>query len=74
MLPTVETDIDVKERSPLALAFVGDGVIELLVRARLVAGSRMPVGALHREAVQMVSAHAQHGALDKRSTRGSHWP
>ena len=29
--------------SPLALAFVGDGVYELLVREMLVAGGTMPV-------------------------------
>lgn len=63
MLNSPPSDIDLRERSPLALAFVGDGVLELLVRSRLVAASRMPAGALHRESVQMVSAHAQHGAL-----------
>lgn len=34
--------------SPLALAFVGDGVYELLVREMLVAGGTMPVRELHR--------------------------
>ncbi|NLW79473.1 MAG: cysteine--tRNA ligase [Ruminococcaceae bacterium] len=63
MFQPPETDIDLRERSPLALAFVGDGVLELLVRARLVAHSRLPVGALHTEAVEMVSARAQHAML-----------
>lgn len=56
--------IDPRERSPLALAFVGDGVLELLVRARLVAESRAPAGILHREAVRMVSAKAQFKSLE----------
>lgn len=63
MLTPPNTDIDIKERSPIALAFVGDSVLELLVRARLVAQSRMPAGKLHRQAVQLVSAKAQAGVL-----------
>lgn len=63
MLQVPHSDIDLRERSPLALAFVGDGVLELLVRARLVAQSRRPAGALHREAIRMVSAKGQFAAL-----------
>lgn len=63
MFTPPNSEIDLRERSPLALAFVGDGVLELLVRARLVAQSRMPAGALHRHAVEMVSAKGQFGAL-----------
>ena len=58
-----ESAIDLRERSPLALAFVGDGVFDLLVRARLVADSRRSPGALHREAVELVSARAQSASL-----------
>lgn len=65
MFHSPPTDIDVRERSPLALAFVGDGVLELLVRARLVAASRSNPGALHRQAVEMVSARAQFRSLHK---------
>lgn len=64
MLHCDETPIDIRERSPLSLAFVGDGVLELLVRARLVATSRLAPGALHRAAVRMVSAHGQFSALE----------
>ncbi|MBR5485942.1 MAG: ribonuclease III [Oscillospiraceae bacterium] len=45
--------------SPLTLAFIGDGVYELLVRERLVAGGSMPVGKLHSLAVQQVRASCQ---------------
>lgn len=65
MFNAPETEIDIRERSPLALAFVGDGVLEMLVRARLVAASRIGPAALHREAVEMVSARAQHTLLGK---------
>lgn len=60
MIQPPETNIDLRERSPLTLAFVGDGVLELYVRARLVAASRIGPAALHREAVELVSARAQH--------------
>ncbi len=63
MFPMPDSDISLSERSPLQLAFVGDGVLELLVRTRLVAGSRLAPGALHRQAVSMVSAKAQFQAL-----------
>lgn len=63
MIHTPETDIDIRERSPLALAFLGDSVLELLVRARLVAGSRLAPGHLHHQAAKMVSAKGQWQAL-----------
>lgn len=65
MFKPPETDIDLRERSPLTLAFVGDGVLELMVRSRLVANSRLPAGALHRQAVGLVSARAQFKILEQ---------
>ena len=49
--------------SPLALAFAGDAVLELLVRQRLVETSRLQPGRLHSVATHYVSAHAQNQAL-----------
>ena len=51
--------IDIREMSPLALAFVGDAVLELLVRGRLVATTRLQPGPLHSKATHYVSARAQ---------------
>lgn len=60
MLPTPpEPNIDLREQSPLALAFVGDAVLSLLVRARLVGDTRLPPHRLHTTANHYVSAHAQ---------------
>ena len=42
--------------SPLALAFVGDGVYELMVRERLVREANRPAGVLHKRAVELVRA------------------
>lgn len=63
MIEAMETEIDIREMSPLALAFVGDGVYEVLVRGMLVARSRLAPARLHRAAVQYVSAKGQFAAL-----------
>ncbi len=56
-------DVDVRTVSPLALAFVGDGVYEMLVRERLVCLANRPPRELHREAVKLVRAEAQAEAM-----------
>jgi len=58
------TEIDLRERSPLALAFVGDGVLETLVRTRLVERTRLAPGRLHAAAVHFVCARSQCAALE----------
>ena len=63
LLFETENQIDVREHSPLALAFVGDGVYELLVRAREVERTRLQPGRLHGGAVKFVSAKGQFEAL-----------
>jgi ribonuclease-3 family protein len=57
--PCGAVEIDLRELSPLSLAFVGDSVLELLVRRRLVAHTRLHPGALNAEKVKYVSARAQ---------------
>lgn len=57
-------EIDVRTVSPLTLAFVGDGVYEMLVRERLVCLANRPPRELHREAVSMVRAEAQAAAME----------
>ena len=58
-------ELDVHTLSPLALAFVGDGVYSLLVRERLLSQANRPVNELHRLAVQDVRAEAQAAALER---------
>lgn len=58
-------DIDIHTVSPLALAFVGDGVYSLLVRERLLTIANRPVGDLHRLAVDAVRAEAQSAAMER---------
>ena len=54
-----DADIRVNEFSPLPLAFVGDGVFELLVREYLITQGNCPVRKLHARAVQMVNCASQ---------------
>ena len=64
MLFETKSEVDIHEMSPLALAFVGDAVLELLVRARLVGTTRLQPNRLHTVATHYVSAHAQNRELE----------
>lgn len=59
MLFETKPEVDIHEMSPVVLAFVGDAVLELLVRARLVGSTRLQPNRLHTVATHYVSAHAQ---------------
>lgn len=54
---------DTRELNPLQMAYVGDTVHDLYVRSLLLARG-MTVGRMHRQAVRMVSAHAQAKMLE----------
>ena len=58
-------EVDVRTISPLNLAFVGDGVYELLVRERLVCQANRPNGVLHKLVVEQVRAEAQAAAMER---------
>ena len=51
-------DKSIRELSPLALAFLGDGVYELLVRTYVLDKNKL-ANKLHKEAVNFVKAKAQ---------------
>ena len=55
---------DVRELSPLQMAYLGDTRQDLYVRSRLVA-HRAPVGQMHRRAVRFVSCEAQASMLER---------
>ncbi len=59
------TPDQLREMSSLALAHMGDGVYELLVRGWLCSGGLEVNGHLHQETVALVRASAQASALDK---------
>ncbi len=55
---------EAKRMNPLVLAFVGDSVQTLFVRARLASTERMKAGGLHALASREVSAVAQSDAVN----------
>ena len=50
---------DVRAYSPLTLAYIGDGVYELVIRTILVKKGNCPVNQLHKHASSLVKAGAQ---------------
>lgn len=58
LLPTPLTPAEARLKTPLALAFVGDTVWDLLIRQRLLLTS-LRAGALHAQAIRQVNAGAQ---------------
>ena len=61
----VDKEVNPKQLSPLNLAFIGDGIYEILVRETLVTNANRPVNDLHRQSVKFVSAKAQTQAYER---------
>lgn len=57
-------DRDLRTYSPLTLAYIGDGVYELVVRTILVKRGNCPVNRLHRQASSLVKAGAQSAMME----------
>lgn len=58
-------DRDLRTYSPLTLAYIGDGVYELVIRTVLVKKGNCPVNQLHRKASSLVKAAAQSAMMEK---------
>lgn len=59
-----ELDVkEVRQLSPLQLAYIGDAVYELLVRSYLISKKNISVNELHKEAIKFVKAKAQREIL-----------
>ena len=52
-------DVDLKTYSPLALAFIGDGIFDLIIRTLVVGTGNTKASQLHKRTSQMVKAPAQ---------------
>ncbi len=52
-------EMDAKQYSPLVLAYIGDAVYELMVRAKVVNGGNSSVNKLHKHSARLVCAQAQ---------------
>ena len=57
-------DADLRTYSPLTLAYIGDGVYELVIRTILVKKTNCPVNRLHKKASSLVKASAQSGMME----------
>lgn len=52
-------DVDIKTYSPLSLAYIGDGIYDLVIRSIVVDRGNTKAGKLHQTTSQLVKAHAQ---------------
>ena len=59
------TQAQARQYSPLALAFLGDSVYEILVREYLVREANRPAAKLHEQKIQLVCVAFQAQAIDR---------
>lgn len=52
-------DVDIRTYSPLTLAYIGDGVFDLIIRTIVVGKGNTRVNMLHRRTSEIVKAHTQ---------------
>ena len=57
-------DTDLRTYSPLTLAYIGDGVYELIVRTVLVKRGNCPVNRLHKQASSLLKAASQSAMME----------
>lgn len=55
---------DIKTYSPLTLAYIGDGIYELVIRTILVSRGNCPPNKLHKRASSLVKAGAQSAMME----------
>ena len=60
----LDHEVDIRTVSPLTLAYIGDGIYELIVRSVMVARTNTRAGLLHRQTSQLVKAEAQSKMMD----------
>ena len=52
-------EVEAKQYSPLTLAYIGDGIYEIIIRTILVGQANAPVNILNKKASSIVKAEAQ---------------
>ena len=58
------SDVDVRTFSPLALAYIGDSVFDIIIRTKVVAKGNVPVSKMHKACSDVVRASSQAALLD----------
>lgn len=51
--------VDIRSYSPLALAYIGDGVFDLIIRSFVINKGNVPVNKMHRHTSNIVKAQTQ---------------
>lgn len=54
-----QTQLNPKEYSPLALAYIGDSIYDLFIRTMILSKGNRHVTQMHRDSVHFVKAHSQ---------------
>lgn len=62
-------DTDIKSYSPLALAYIGDAIYDLVIRTAIVENGNAPVNKLHKKVIKLVQASAQADLFHKIESR-----
>ncbi len=57
-------EVDIRTYSPLALAYIGDGVFDLVIRTVVVGRGNTNANALHRRTSHIVKAHTQANMIE----------
>ena len=60
----IHHEVDIRTVNPLTLAYIGDGIYELVVRSVMVARTNSKAGLLHRQTSHLVKAEAQAKMID----------
>lgn len=58
-------DVDIRTYSPLVLAYIGDGIFDIVIRTIVVGKGNTKAGALHNRTSQIVKAHTQAEMIEK---------
>ena len=58
-------EVDIRTYSPLALAYIGDGVFDLIIRSVVVDGGNIGVNRMHQRTSHIVKAQTQSKMAEK---------
>lgn len=58
-------DVDIRMYSPLVLAYIGDGIYDLVIRSLLVGKGNAQANRLHKKASGLVNAAAQSSMIER---------
>ena len=65
MFTPILSEREAAQYSPVTLAYIGDGVYELIVRLRLIQNGDRRIEDFHKSAVEFVRSEAQQSAVEK---------